>query len=88
MKFEQIATTLRNRAKDAFGIIGFVKFLKGYYLILITECKKIAKIGRHDIFTVKDTEMIRLYNYQVRDKNLREDEKKYKNIFKNFNLTK
>ena len=78
----------RKRIKDAFGIIGFVKFLKGYYLILITECKKIAKVGRHDIFTVKDTEMVRLYNYHVRDKNLREDEKKYKNIFKNFNLTK
>lgn len=78
----------RKRVKDAFGIIGFVKFLMGYYLILITEWKKIAKIGRHDVFTVKDTDMIRLYNYHGRDKNLREDEKKYKNIFKNFNLTK
>jgi len=45
--------------KDAYGILGFVRFLKGYYIILITDCKKVAKIGRHDIFTVKDTEMIR-----------------------------
>lgn len=37
---------------------------------------------------VKDTQMVRLYNYQARDRDAREDEKKYKNIFKNFNLTK
>lgn len=37
---------------------------------------------------VKNTEMVRLFTYQARDKESREDEKKYKNIFKNFNLTK
>jgi hypothetical protein len=36
--------------KKAYGLMGFIKFLKGYYIVLITERKKIAKIGRHSIY--------------------------------------
>lgn len=82
------STYFRRRVREAYGILGFVRFLKGYYLILITDAKMVAMINRHEIFTVKETEMIRLFNYQDRDKDVNEDEKKYKNIFKSFNLTK
>ena len=33
------------QAKTAHGILGFIRFLKGFYLILITARKKVAKIG-------------------------------------------
>jgi hypothetical protein len=40
--------------RKAYGLLGFIKFLKGYYIVMITEKKKIAKIGRHNIYKVKD----------------------------------
>jgi phosphatidylinositol 3,5-bisphosphate 5-phosphatase len=40
----------RQVVKKAYGLMGFIKFLKGYYIVLITERKKIAKIGRHSIY--------------------------------------
>ena len=36
--------------RKAYGILGFIKFLKGYYIVLITEKTKIATIGRHKIY--------------------------------------
>jgi hypothetical protein len=41
--------------------MGFVRFLKGYYIILVTDKKKIAKIGRHGIYKVKDMKMVPLF---------------------------
>jgi len=40
---------------SAFGILGFIKFLEGYYIVLITRRRKIATIGHHAIFKVEDT---------------------------------
>jgi len=64
--------------KLAYGIFGFIKFLKGYYIILITDRKKIAKIGRHSIYKVKDTKMVPLFK-QMGDQ--REEEQKYVQCF-------
>ena len=36
--------------QKAYGILGFVKFLKGYYILMITKKRKVAKIGFHDIY--------------------------------------
>jgi hypothetical protein len=38
------------KVRRAFGIIGFIRFLKGFYLILITSKKRVGKIGRHSIY--------------------------------------
>jgi len=49
----------------------------------------VAKIGRHDIYTIKDTKMIRLFKYTENEKETTiEEERKYKNIFQSFDLTK
>jgi hypothetical protein len=40
------------------GVLGFVRFLKGFYLIVITQRKKVAKIGMHSIYTIKDMKMV------------------------------
>ena len=49
------------RVPLAYGILGFVRFLKGFYIVLITQKKKIATIGNHKIYQVKDTQMIPLF---------------------------
>ena len=49
------------KIKNALGIIGFVRFLKGYYIVLATEKEKIAKLGRHNIYKVKKMKLLPLF---------------------------
>lgn len=68
----------------AYGVLGFVRFLKGYYIILITEKKKVGKIGQHSIYEVKDTQMIPLFRSTTHAN--REDEAKYLQLFKSIEM--
>lgn len=43
-----------------YGIIGLVRFLKGYYLILITKRSVVATLGGHFIYHIDDTLMVSL----------------------------
>lgn len=38
---------------SAFGIIGFVRFLEGYFIILITKRRKVAQIGHHVLYKIE-----------------------------------
>jgi len=46
------------RINTGFGILGFVRFLDCYYLILITQRKKVGVISGNTIYGVKATEMV------------------------------
>ncbi len=48
-----------NKIISAFGIVGFVKFLEGYYIILITKRSKAGLIGNHSVYKIEDTTMVR-----------------------------
>lgn len=56
----------------AEGVIGFIRFLKGYYLILVTESKKVAKIGKHNIYKIKKFDMVPLFKTLNNDNKLNE----------------
>ncbi|XP_028173128.1 polyphosphoinositide phosphatase [Ostrinia furnacalis] len=47
-----------NKLVSAFGIVGFIRFLEGYYIILVTKRRKIAVVGSHSIYKIEDTSMI------------------------------
>ena len=65
--------------KKAYGILGFIRFLKGYYLVLVTKRQRVAKILRHSIYTIKDIQLLPLFtNTSSQNK---EDEAKYLNYF-------
>nr|XP_002125633.1 polyphosphoinositide phosphatase [Ciona intestinalis] len=49
-----------------FGIVGFIRFKEGYYLILITKRIKVAEIGGHSIYKIEDTSMINIPNSNVK----------------------
>jgi hypothetical protein len=72
------------KAKVAYGILGFVRFLKGFYIILITEKKKVAKIGRHNIYKIKEQKVIPLFT--MSQNYLKEDEEKYLQMFKDIEI--
>lgn len=45
---------------------GFVRFLEGYYIVLITKQRQVADIGGHSIYKIEDTSMIYIPNDSVR----------------------
>ncbi|KAB7503535.1 Polyphosphoinositide phosphatase [Armadillidium nasatum] len=73
------------RTVSAFGIFGLIRFLEGYYLILITKRRKVAVIGQHSIYKVEDTSIIYIPHESVRK--VHEDENKYLKLLSNIDLT-
>ena len=47
---------------SVFGIVGFIRFLEGFYMILISRRRKVAKIGAHLIYKIMETTMFYLPN--------------------------
>ncbi|KAK2992572.1 hypothetical protein RJ640_009182 [Escallonia rubra] len=67
-----------------YGIVGFVKFLGPYYMLLITERQQIGAICGHTVYAISKSEMIALPNSVVRSKN----EDRYKKLLCMVDLTK
>ncbi|XP_053566823.1 polyphosphoinositide phosphatase [Bombina bombina] len=84
-KMGQKGSSGLSRAVSAFGIVGFVRFLEGYYIVLITKRRKMADIGGHAIYKVEDTTMIYIPNDSVRVTH--PDEARYLRIFQNVDLS-
>ncbi|XP_043543054.1 polyphosphoinositide phosphatase isoform X2 [Chiloscyllium plagiosum] len=74
-----------SRAVSAFGIVGFVRFLEGYYIVLITKRRKVADIGGHSIYKIEDTNMVYIPNDSVKISH--PDETKYVKIFQSVDLS-
>lgn len=69
---------------SAYGILGFVRFLEGYYLILVTKRTRRAIIGMHLVYTIEDTAMVRV-NEQS-SKQPHPLEQRYVKMFQNIDL--
>ncbi|XP_007891065.1 polyphosphoinositide phosphatase [Callorhinchus milii] len=74
-----------SRAVSAFGIVGFVRFLEGYYIVLITKRRKLADVGGHSIYKIEDTNIIYIPNDSVRIAH--PDEPRYVRIFQSVDLS-
>ncbi|XP_078331315.1 polyphosphoinositide phosphatase-like [Crassostrea virginica] len=70
---------------SAFGIAGFVRFLEGYYIILITKRRKVALIGPHVIYKIEDTTMMYIPNDTVRQAH--HEESKYVKMFQSVDMS-
>lgn len=76
-----------HRITQAYGLIGLIKFTKGYYLSVITKCSQVAVIGGHYIYHIDETKLIPLdLNYKRPEKY--SDEEKLLSIFKYLDLGK
>ncbi|XP_018336743.1 polyphosphoinositide phosphatase isoform X2 [Agrilus planipennis] len=85
-KQEEIQQLLNlNEIVAAFGIQGFVRFLEGYYIILITKRRKVAHIGYHTIYKIEDTSMIYIPNDSVRT--ICPEESRYVKMFQSIDLS-
>ncbi|XP_062220505.1 phosphoinositide phosphatase SAC3-like [Phragmites australis] len=72
-----------------YGIIGFIKFLGPYYMLIITEQKKIGEIFGHPVYQMTKTSMVELANSKTQSsfQNSKE-ENRYKKILNALDLRK
>ncbi|PIA43224.1 hypothetical protein AQUCO_02000573v1 [Aquilegia coerulea] len=72
-----------------YGIIGFIKFLGPYYMLLITKRRKIGAIGAHTIYGIAKSQMIPLSNTTERTSMAYSKiENRYKKLLCSVDLTK
>lgn len=74
-----------SKTVSSFGLIGFVKFLHGYYLILIIKRRKVASIGYHTIYKVEETKLVYIPNEQPKE--FINEETRYVRAFNSIDLT-
>ncbi|CAA6658701.1 unnamed protein product [Spirodela intermedia] len=74
---------------NCYGIVGFVRFLGPYYMLLITKRRQIGTICGHTIYTASKSELIALANstFQL-DLTNSKNEKRYKKLLRTVDLTK
>ncbi|XP_012265419.2 polyphosphoinositide phosphatase isoform X1 [Athalia rosae] len=73
------------RLVPAFALLGFVRFLEGYYIILVTKRRRVAVIGHHTLYKNEDTAMIYIPNDSVRL--FHHDEQRYVKMFQSIDLS-
>lgn len=74
---------------SCYGIVGFIKFLGPYYMLLITKRRQIGTICGHTIYAVSRSEMIPLSNPAVRSNiAISKNENRYKKLLCSVDLTK
>jgi hypothetical protein len=72
-----------------YGIIGFIKFVGPFYMLIITEQRKIGEIFDHPVYQVIKTSMVELANSKTRSRFLNsKDENRYKKILNTLDLRK
>ncbi|KAL0101960.1 hypothetical protein PUN28_018490 [Cardiocondyla obscurior] len=73
------------RLVPAFALLGFIRFLEGYYIILVTKRRRVAVIGHHTIYKIEDTSMIYIPNDVIRI--FHPDEQRYVKMFQSIDLS-
>jgi hypothetical protein len=46
---------------------GFVRFLEGFYILLITKRRRSAMIGYHCVYKIEDTSLVYIPNEDVKE---------------------
>ena len=62
-----------------------MRFLEGYYVLLITKRMKAAMLGHHSVFKIEDTAMVYIPNDEVREAH--PDEARYVKMFQAIDLS-
>lgn len=69
----------------ASGLIGFIRFLQGHYMILIKKHKKVGKVGHHYVLSIEETLLLPLFTESPK---LFHQEKEFRDQFSKMNLSK
>eukprot|EP00754_Rhynchopus_humris_P017260 Rhum_TRINITY_DN14550_c19_g1::Rhum_TRINITY_DN14550_c19_g1_i1::g.97258::m.97258 len=90
VQIKMVVDTLRGAFTDkdqyfrhmttGYGILGFVRFTKGYNLVMITKRAKVAQLGPHAIYEIRDTE-VRPLAPREKAGTFTDDEQRYRTLF-------
>lgn len=73
----------------AYGIVGFIKFMESYYLILVTKRRQIGSICGHAIYSIEESQFITVPHPCVQTEvSQSKDEQRYKKLLLGVDLTK
>ncbi|CAP24866.1 Protein CBG04077 [Caenorhabditis briggsae] len=75
---------LVERATNAFGILGVVRFVEGYYLIIITRAVAVATLGYHPVYKIVEVAMIPIAMDGISSSS---EEQKYVKLFQSVDLS-
>ncbi|KAM0037319.1 putative SAC domain, polyphosphoinositide phosphatase Fig4 [Helianthus debilis subsp. tardiflorus] len=75
-----------NFLTTCYGIVGFVKFLGPYYMLLITQRRLIGSIGGHAVYAISKTDMIPLSDFVTHSDSTHEN--RFKKLLSMVDLTK
>ncbi|KAI9598359.1 SacI homology domain-containing protein [Syncephalis fuscata] len=78
------ATGGMHKVMDFYGVIGFVRFTEGYYMVLITRRRPVATLGGHFIYHVEDTTLLSIRGSSKLER--KTEESRYVNIFQSVDL--
>ncbi|KAH7716085.1 polyphosphoinositide phosphatase [Aphelenchoides avenae] len=68
----------------AYGIIGAIRFLEGFYLLVITKARVVAMVGCHAVYKIEDVSMIYI---PATGPSTNPDEMRYAKLFQSVDLT-
>ncbi|KAL4209592.1 SacI homology domain-containing protein, partial [Rhizopus microsporus] len=71
---------------EIYGVIGFIRFTQGWYIIFITKRRQVAVLGGHYIYHIDKTRLVPIGPQVKLDKN--SDEARYITTFQNIDLAK
>lgn len=74
-----------HRIAQAYGLLGFIRFTKCYYLCLVTKCSQVAVIGGRYLYHIDETKLIPL-DISYKGPGKYSDEEKLLGIFKYLDL--
>ncbi|KAG0615581.1 hypothetical protein M758_5G052900 [Ceratodon purpureus] len=73
----------------AYGIVGFIKFMESYYMILVTKRRQIGSICGHAIYCIEESQLITVPHPSVQTEvSNSKDELRYKKLLLGVDLTK
>lgn len=83
------ATGGLNFVAKVYGIVGCIKFLESYYLILVTKRRQIGCICGHAIYSIEESQLITIPHVSIQsDVAHSKTELKYKKLLSTVDLTK
>ncbi|KAG1321230.1 hypothetical protein G6F62_010930 [Rhizopus arrhizus] len=71
---------------EIYGIVGFIRFTQGWYMIFITKRRQVAVLGGHYVYHIDKTRLVPIGPQVKLDKN--SDEARYITTFQNIDLAK
>uniref|UniRef100_A0A914QNI0 SAC domain-containing protein n=1 Tax=Panagrolaimus davidi TaxID=227884 RepID=A0A914QNI0_9BILA len=83
-KSRSSGNALLQTIKGAYGILGAVRFLEGYHLLVVTKAKAVALLGHHDIYKVEEVQSVYIPSATT---TMSPDEQRYAKLFQSVDLT-